>query len=53
MPETPEELHARAAENLRTPAVQEWDTWPFDGALRPRALEPLSPEPAIAATRAS
>src|SRR3954454_2140973 len=47
MPETPQELHARAAANLRTPAVQEWDTWPFHGELRPRALEPLTPEPEI------
>jgi hypothetical protein len=32
---------------LRTPAVHEWDTWPFEGELRPKALEPLTPEPAI------
>jgi hypothetical protein len=47
MPETPEQLHARAAEALRTPKVQEWDTWPFEGEVRPRALAPLTPEPAI------
>jgi diadenosine tetraphosphate (Ap4A) HIT family hydrolase len=47
MPETPEELHARAAANLRTPAVETWDTWPFEGEIRPKALEPLTPEPKI------
>ena len=48
MPETPEQFYARAVENLRTPAVEEWETWPFEGAVRPRALKPLTPEPAIA-----
>jgi diadenosine tetraphosphate (Ap4A) HIT family hydrolase len=47
MPETPEQLHARAAGALRTPAVHEWDTWPFEGEIRPKALEPLTPEPSI------
>jgi len=47
MPETPEQLHARAAAALRTPPVQEWDTWPFEGEVRPKALAPLTPEPAI------
>jgi hypothetical protein len=40
VPETPEEFYARAAGNLRTPPVETWDTWPFDGELRPRALAP-------------
>ena len=47
MPETPEELHARAAEALRTPPVHEWDSWPFEGEIRPKRLAPLTPEPAI------
>jgi diadenosine tetraphosphate (Ap4A) HIT family hydrolase len=47
MPETPEQLHARAAGALRTPAVEEWDTWPFEGGVRPKALAPLTPEPEI------
>jgi diadenosine tetraphosphate (Ap4A) HIT family hydrolase len=47
VPETPEELHARAAGALRTPPVAEWDTWPFEGEVRPKPLEPLTPEPAI------
>ena len=40
MPETPEDLYARAAGSLRMPEVQEWDTFPFDGELRPRTLRP-------------
>ena len=47
MPETPEQLHARAAGALRTPPVHEWDSWPFEGEIRPKALEPLTPEPEI------
>jgi hypothetical protein len=38
MPETPEQLHARAAGALRTPPVQDWDTWPFVGEIRPKPL---------------
>jgi hypothetical protein len=44
MPETPEELHARAAGALRVPPVQEWDTWPFEGELRVKPLLPPGPE---------
>jgi hypothetical protein len=44
VPETPEALHARAAGALRMPPVEEWESFPFDGDLRPRAL--LPPEPA-------
>jgi diadenosine tetraphosphate (Ap4A) HIT family hydrolase len=40
MPETPEELYARAADTLRMPPVEEWDTFPFDGEMTPRALRP-------------
>jgi len=40
MPETPEELHARVAGALRMPPVDTWDTFPFDGELRPRELAP-------------
>jgi len=36
MPETPEQLHARAAGALRTPSVETWETWPFEGSPRPR-----------------
>lgn len=47
MPETPQELYERAAGALRVPAVQEWDTWPFEGGARPKALLPPEPEPAL------
>ena len=40
MPETPEQLHARAAGALRMPPVEEWKTFPFDGDMWPRELEP-------------
>ncbi|HEY6468424.1 MAG TPA: hypothetical protein VI434_01525 [Candidatus Dormibacteraeota bacterium] len=40
MPETPEGLHRRAASTLRMPPVGEWDTFPFDGEMRPRRLRP-------------
>jgi diadenosine tetraphosphate (Ap4A) HIT family hydrolase len=38
MPETPEELYERAAGALRMPPVEEWDSFPFDGEMHPRAL---------------
>lgn len=38
MPETPEELYERAKDALRMPPVEEWDTFPFDGEMRPRPL---------------
>ena len=47
MPETPEQLHARAAQGLRVPPLQDWDTWPFEGEVRSKRLAPLTPEPAI------
>jgi diadenosine tetraphosphate (Ap4A) HIT family hydrolase len=47
MPETPEELHARAKDDLSLPPLDEWESWPFVGALRPKALDPLTPEPEI------
>jgi diadenosine tetraphosphate (Ap4A) HIT family hydrolase len=40
MPETPEELYQRAADALRMPPVEDWETWPFEGQLRPRPLRP-------------
>ena len=40
MPETPEQIWERAQGNLRVPPVEEWDTWPFEGPLRAKALEP-------------
>jgi diadenosine tetraphosphate (Ap4A) HIT family hydrolase len=40
MPETAEELYERAANALRMPPVEDWETFPFDGEMRPRALRP-------------
>jgi diadenosine tetraphosphate (Ap4A) HIT family hydrolase len=44
MAESPEQLHERAKDGLRMPPVEEWETFPFEGEIRPRPLEP----PAIA-----
>jgi diadenosine tetraphosphate (Ap4A) HIT family hydrolase len=44
MPENAQQIHARAAGALRSPAVEEWDTWPFEGPVRPRALAEPGPE---------
>ena len=40
MPETPEQLYERVANALRMPPVHEWETFPFDGEMRPRPLAP-------------
>jgi diadenosine tetraphosphate (Ap4A) HIT family hydrolase len=40
VPERPEQLWERAHGALRTPPVEEWETWPFEGEIRPRALAP-------------
>jgi diadenosine tetraphosphate (Ap4A) HIT family hydrolase len=44
VPENADELHARAVDALRAPAVEEWPSWPFEGPVRPRALEAPGPE---------
>ena len=44
MAESPEQLYARASRALRMPPVEDWETFPFEGELRPRELRP--PEPA-------
>ncbi len=38
MPESPEQLWERVSGSLQMPPVEEWDSWPFDGDLRPRPL---------------
>jgi hypothetical protein len=38
--ESPEQLYERARGRLRMPPVREWETFPFDGELRPRELLP-------------
>ena len=45
MAENARQLHARAANALRSPSVQEWATWPFDRPVIPRALAEPGPEP--------
>jgi hypothetical protein len=40
VPESPEQLWERVKDALRMPPVEEWETWPFDGELRPRTLAP-------------
>jgi diadenosine tetraphosphate (Ap4A) HIT family hydrolase len=40
VPETPEQFWERAHGALRTPPVEEWDSWPFVGSVTPRELEP-------------
>jgi diadenosine tetraphosphate (Ap4A) HIT family hydrolase len=45
VPETPEQLYARVAGSLRMPPVEEWDSFPFDGEMQPRALRPPEDEP--------
>jgi len=42
MPETPEQLYERARDALRTPPVETWEQWPFEGPVQPRPL--LEPE---------
>jgi diadenosine tetraphosphate (Ap4A) HIT family hydrolase len=40
MPESPEQLYERAVGALRMPPVEQWETFPFDGDMRPRPLQP-------------
>jgi diadenosine tetraphosphate (Ap4A) HIT family hydrolase len=41
VPETPEQFVERANRlGLRTPPVEEWESWPFQGPVRPRPLAP-------------
>src|SRR5206468_4083703 len=40
VPETPDEFWQRAHGALKTPPLDEWDTWPFVGRPEPRELEP-------------
>jgi diadenosine tetraphosphate (Ap4A) HIT family hydrolase len=47
MPETPEELHARAAGALRMPPIETWESFPFDGELRVRPLAPPAEREAV------
>jgi hypothetical protein len=40
VPETPEQFWTRVHASLKTPALDEWDTWPFAGRPEPRELAP-------------
>lgn len=44
MSESPEEFYERVADALRMPPVVDWETFPFDGEMRPRELKPPSEE---------
>ena len=48
MPETPQQLYERAVGALRMPPLDRWETWPFEGELRPKTLAPPEPEPPLA-----
>lgn len=47
MPETAQQIYERAAGALQVPPVHEWDSWPFEGELRPKPLRPPEPDPVI------
>jgi|SRR4051794_5550886 len=47
MPETPQEMYERCVDALQVPPLGDWPTWPFEGDVRPKPLEPPTPEPAI------
>ena len=40
MSETPEQFYERTKDGLRMPPLEEWGTFPFDGAVQPRPLQP-------------
>jgi diadenosine tetraphosphate (Ap4A) HIT family hydrolase len=44
MSETPEQFYERVSGSIRRPALEEWDTFPFEGDIRPRTLERPSAE---------
>jgi diadenosine tetraphosphate (Ap4A) HIT family hydrolase len=47
VPESARDVYRRSVDALRMPPVEEWETFPFDGEMRPRALLPPEDEPAI------
>ncbi len=40
MSETPEQFYARVVGSIRRPDLEGWDTWPFQGEMYPRDLDP-------------
>jgi hypothetical protein len=45
MPEHAHEERQGPTGGLRTPPVKEWDSWPFEGDVQPKALRAPEPEP--------
>lgn len=45
MPEHVHEPRGARSDALRTPPVEEWDSWPFAGDVQPKALRAPEPEP--------
>jgi diadenosine tetraphosphate (Ap4A) HIT family hydrolase len=45
MPEHAHDPRRADSGGLRTPPVEEWDSWPFEGGVTPRALRAAEPEP--------
>ncbi len=45
MPEHAHDQRKGATGGLRTPPVQEWDSWPFEGGVQPKTLRAPEPEP--------
>jgi diadenosine tetraphosphate (Ap4A) HIT family hydrolase len=45
MPEHAHDPRLGGSGGLRTPPVEDWDSWPFEGGVRPKALRPPEPEP--------
>lgn len=47
MPETPQQFYERVKDALRVPPLDEWESWPFVGDLRPKEIDPPAEEPRI------
>jgi len=45
MPEHAHDERTSGTQGLRTPDVEEWDSWPFEGGVQPKTLRSPEPEP--------
>ena len=45
MPEHAHDSRGASTSELRTPRVQDWDSWPFTGGVEPKPLRDPEPEP--------
>jgi len=45
MPENAQDPRGADIGGLRTPPVEEWDSWPFAGGVTPKILRAPEPEP--------